>query len=63
MQYEGLIIELEPDNLENGVKWAISNITKNKPSVIDEIATKPFEMLQLKHHLQFVNKYGKNSSS
>lgn len=46
MHYEGLITQLEPDVLENGVKWSIGHIAKNKPSVIDETPTKPFKILQ-----------------
>ena len=31
-KHDGVIIHLEPDILENEVKWALENITMNKAS-------------------------------
>ena len=42
----GVIIHLEPDILECEVKWALENITTNKPSGGDRIPAELFKVLK-----------------
>ena len=44
--YDGVIIHLEPDNLECEVKWASGSITTNKASGGDGIPVKLFQILK-----------------
>ena len=44
--HEGVIIHLEPDNLEREVKWALGNITMNKSSGGDGIPVELFQILK-----------------
>ena len=43
---DDVITHLEPDNLECEVKWALGNITTNKPSGGDGISVELFQMLK-----------------
>ena len=43
----GVIIHLEPDILECEVKWALENITTNKPSGGDGIPVELFQILKV----------------
>ena len=42
----GVVIHLEPDNPECVVKWALGNITTNKPSGGDGIPAELFQILK-----------------
>ena len=44
--HDGVIIHLEPDILECGVKWALESITTNKASGGDGIPVELFQILQ-----------------
>ena len=44
--YDGVIIHLEPDNLECEVKWASGSITTNKASGGDGIPVELFQFLK-----------------
>ena len=44
--YDGVITHLEPDILEWEVKWALGNITTNKPSGGDGIPAELFQILK-----------------
>ena len=44
--HDGVIIHLEPDNLECEVKWALESITTNKASGGDEIPVELFQILK-----------------
>ena len=63
--HDDVITNLEPDNLECEVKWALESITMNKASGGDGI---PVELLQilkmmlLKWCTQYASKFGKVSS-
>ena len=41
--HDGVITQLEPDILENEVKWALGSITMNKPSRSDGIPAELFQ--------------------
>ena len=41
-----MITQLEPDNLECEVNWALGSITMNKARGGDEILTDPFQILK-----------------
>ena len=43
---DGVIIHLEPDNLECEVKWALGSITMNKASGGDGIPVELFQILK-----------------
>ena len=43
---DGVIIHLEPDNLECEVKWALGSITMNKASRGDGIPVELFQILK-----------------
>ena len=65
-RHNGVITHLDPDILECEVKWALGNITTNKPpSGSDGIPDKLFKilkMMQLKCCIQPVSKFEKLSS-
>ena len=44
--YDGVITDLEPDNLECKVRWALGNITVNKASGGDGIPIQLFQILK-----------------
>ena len=44
--HNGVIIHLEPDNLECKVKWDLGSITTNKASGGDEIPVELFQILK-----------------
>ena len=44
--HDGVIIHLEPDILECGVKWALGRMTMNKASGGDEIPGELFQILK-----------------
>ena len=44
--HNGVIIHLEPDNLECEVKWALESITTNKASGSDGIPVELFQILK-----------------
>ena len=44
--YDGVITDLEPDNLECEVKWALESITMNKASGGDGISVELFQILK-----------------
>ena len=44
--HDGVIIHLEPDNLEREVKWALGNITMSKSSGGDGIPVELFQILK-----------------
>ena len=44
--HNGLVASLEPDILEYEGKWALGNITANKPSVGDRIPAELFKILR-----------------
>ena len=44
--HNGMITHLEPDILECEVKWALGNITTNKPSGRDGIPVELFQILK-----------------
>ena len=44
--HDGVIIHLKPDILECEVKWALGNITMNKPSGSDGIPLELFQILK-----------------
>ena len=44
--HDGVITNLEPDNLENEVKWAWESITTNKASGGDRIPVELFQILK-----------------
>ena len=44
--HDGVITHLEPDILENEVKWALVSITTNKASGGDEILVELFQILK-----------------
>ena len=44
--HDGVIIHLEPDNLECEVKWALESITMNKASGGDGISVELFQILK-----------------
>ena len=44
--HDGVITNLEPDNLECEVKWALESITTNKASGGDGIPVELFQILQ-----------------
>ena len=44
--HDGVITDLEPDNLQCEVKWALGSITMNKPSGIDGIPAEIFKILK-----------------
>ena len=44
--HNGVITHLEPDILENEVKWALGSITINKASGGDGIPVEPFQILK-----------------
>ena len=44
--HDGVIIHLEPDNLEWEVKWALGSITMNKASGGDGILVELFQILK-----------------
>ena len=44
--HDGVITDLEPDNLECEVKWALGSITTNKASGSDGIPVNPFQILK-----------------
>ena len=44
--HDGVITNLEPDNLENEVKWALESITMNKVSGGDGIPVELFQILK-----------------
>ena len=44
--HNGVVIHLEPDNLECEVKWALGSITMNKASRGDRIPAELFKILQ-----------------
>ena len=44
--HDGVITQLEPDNLECEVKWALGNITTNKASGGDGIPVELFQILK-----------------
>ena len=45
--HDGVIIHLEPDNLEPDVKWALGSITANKASGDDGIPAELFQILKV----------------
>ena len=45
--HNGVIIHLEPDNLEPDVKWALGSITANKASGGDGIPAELFQILKV----------------
>ena len=63
--HDGMITNLEPDNLECEVKWALGSITMNKASGGDGIPVELFQiqkMMLWKCCTQYASKYGKLSS-
>ena len=46
--HDGVITDLEPDNLEYEVKWALESITTNKASGGDRISAQLFQIQNLK---------------
>ena len=44
--HNGVITQLEPDNLECEVKWALGSITMNKASGGDGISVELFQILK-----------------
>ena len=44
--HDGVVTHLEPDILENEVKWALGSITINKASGGDGIPVEPFQILK-----------------
>ena len=44
--HDGMITQLEPDNLEFEVKWPFGSITTNKASGGDEIPVELFQILK-----------------
>ena len=58
--HDGVITNLEPDNLECEVKWALGSITMNKASGGDGIPVELFQIL--KCCTQYASKFGKLSS-
>ena len=44
--YDGVITDLEPDNLECKVRWTLGNITMNKASGGDGIPVELFQILK-----------------
>ena len=44
--HDGVITDLEPDNLECEVKWALGNITMNEASGGDRIPAEIFQTLK-----------------
>ena len=61
----GVIKNLEPDILECEVKWALGNITTNKPCAGNRIPVELFQiqrMMVLKCCIQYTSKFGKLSS-
>ena len=63
--HDGVVIHLEPDNLECEVKWASESITTNKASGVDGIPAgliQILKMMLLKCCTQYVSKFGKLSS-
>ena len=44
--HNGVIFNLEPDNLESKVKWALGRITMKKASGGDEIPAELFQILK-----------------
>ena len=44
--HDGVITDLEPDNLECEVKWALESITTNKASGHDGIPVELFQILK-----------------
>ena len=46
MTHEGVITNLEPDILENELKWALGSITMNKASGGDGIPVELFQILK-----------------
>ena len=61
-----MVTHQEPDILECEVKWAIGNITMNKPSRGHGIPAELFQILKdmtlLKYSIQYASKFGKLSS-
>ena len=45
--YDGVITHLEPNILECKIKWALGNITTDKPSGGDGISVELFQILKL----------------
>ena len=64
--HNGVVTHLEPDILECEVKWAIGNITMNKPSGGHGIPAELFQILKdmtlLQCSTQYASKFGKLSS-
>ena len=64
--HNGVVTHQEPDILECEVKWAIGNITMNKPSRGHGIPAELFQILKdmtlLKYSIQYASKFGKLSS-
>ena len=44
--HDGMITHLEPDSLENEVKWALGSVTTNKASGGDGIPVELFQILK-----------------
>ena len=44
--YDGMVTHLEPDILEDEVKWVLGSITTNKASGGDGIPVEPFQILK-----------------
>ena len=47
VNYDGVIIHVEPDILECEVKWALGSITMNKSSGDDGIPAELFQILKM----------------
>ena len=63
--HDGVITQLEPDNLECEVKWALEIFTTNKASGSDGIPVELFESWKImlwKCCTQYASKFGKLSS-
>ena len=63
--HNGVIIHLEPNNLECEVKWALGSITTNKASGGKGIRVELFQILNgddVKWRIHYASKFGKLSS-